>query len=315
MNCRKALLDEIRKCEQDNLLAVTNETPASIETDDFVLDKPIKYRLFVPDEAWYAGRLRFVSESARRLGGHLAGPLASLLASLDPDMTRTLTEIYLVDGEADVDALCKTAGADPEEIPETVMQEDGDGALGCLWSDRCAIILDLAAIRQTADEVCTEADAYINPATEFDIGVQTTLTHEVYHLAAADPFLELESDGRDDEGDAERYGIDAYEAWKYGRRRPETGAEAERRMPAGYISYRHGQPGPEAEHVLYPDMDAMADGLGSALADGFPIGRIDCYVWDETSADRLFAVMDAAGHGRAHVYRLTADLHPWSLDQ
>lgn len=216
MDTRKELLDEIRRCEGERLLAITKETPTSVETDDFVLDKPIKYRLFVPDEAWYADKLKFVSESARRLGGHLAGPLASLLASLDPNMTRTLTAIYLTDGETDMDALCEAAGADPEEIPETVMQEGGDGSLGCLWYDRCAIILDLAAIRRTADEVCAEADAYMDPATEFDIGVQTTLTHEVYHLAAADPFLELEDEGEGSSEDkAEKYGIEAYEAWKY----------------------------------------------------------------------------------------------------
>jgi len=217
MTNTERLLAEIRKAEQDGILAITNETPESIETDDFELDKPFTYRLAAPGPAWYAERIKFVSDEARRLAGHLKNVLPDLLSSLDPDMTRTLTAVYMVAGYPDIDAMCKLAGTDPEEIPEMTMLEDGDGCIGCLWSMQSAIILDLLAIQNAADEVCR--DGTMEPGTEFDIGVETTLTHEIYHLAAADPFLDLE--GLDNEElAAEEYGILAYEAWRFHAKQP-----------------------------------------------------------------------------------------------
>lgn len=208
---------EIPQAESDGLLAVTARTNTSIETDDFGLDKPISYRLVPPDAAWYASRIKFVSDSAKKAAGHLETQLISLLMSLDPDMTRTLSAIYVVAEPDDADRACALADADPCEFPDCINLEDTEGVLGCLWWSQCSIVLDVNAISRTAKEVVNDALANgytLDEATEFDTGVYTTLTHEIYHLAAADPFMKLE----DGEGAAEHYGIEAYEDWKYHRK-------------------------------------------------------------------------------------------------
>lgn len=208
---------EILQAESNGLLAVTTRTRTSIETDDFELDKPIAYRLVPPDPAWYASRIKFVSDAAKKSASHLENQLVDLLMSLDPDMTRMLSAIYVVAEPEDADRACALTDADPCEFPDCVDLEDNEGVLGCLWWSQCSIILDANAISHTAKDVVDDAlaDGYtLDEATEFDTGVYTTLTHEIYHLAAADPFMELE----DGEGAAERYGIEAYEDWKYHRK-------------------------------------------------------------------------------------------------
>lgn len=210
------LVGAIEQAERDGILAVTGRSDGMIEVDDFQLDKRMAYRIVPPDGRWYGEALKFASDKAFSMAGHLKSRLVSLLCSLDPDMTRTLDRIYLVADAADLDAVARMAEAEPCELPDCIEPDGDDGSIGCLWGAYDSIILDLAAIRRAADEACADAaadGAYLDPATEFDIGVYTTLTHEIYHLAAADPFRHVLEDSEDA---AESYGRNAYERWSRG---------------------------------------------------------------------------------------------------
>lgn len=211
-----SLVREIRKTEQEGRLAVTEETENSISTDDFDEDTVITYRLARPDRNWYADRIKYVSRKTEDLGGHLKSRLAELLVSLDPAMTRTLSAVYLVACQEDLPVMAEEAGAEEYEVPDCIDPDSPNGALGCLWWAYSSVILDLKRINEAAASVVEDAardGAFMDLSTECDIGAYVTLTHEIYHLAQADPFMDGLPDGEDA---AEQYGREAYETWKYG---------------------------------------------------------------------------------------------------
>lgn len=211
MKTYSPLVQEILKAQADHQLAIVSWNQYAITTDDFDLDRYISYRLVQPSVNWYARRIHFVSPEARRMAGHLKQQLASLLLSLEPEMTQTLSGIYIVNGADDSEALCALTDVELDELPDCVMTGEPDDRLGCLWGIQQAIIIDVHAIQTAVHNLGLEP--WENPRVEFDKGVFTTLTHEVYHLASANPFLIRPSD--DEEAAAEAYGIQAYTNWLY----------------------------------------------------------------------------------------------------
>lgn len=211
MKTYSPLVQEILKAQADHQLAIVSWNQYAITTDDFDLDRYISYRLVQPSANWYARRIHFVSPEARRMAGHLKQRLVSLLLSLEPEMTQTLSGIYIVNGADDSEALCALTDVELDELPDCVMAGEPDDCLGCLWGTQQAIIIDVRAIQTAVHNLRLEP--WENSRVEFDKGVFTTLTHEVYHLASANPFLILPSD--DEEAAAEAYGLKAYHDWLY----------------------------------------------------------------------------------------------------
>lgn len=211
MKTYSPLVQAIREAEADHQLAIVSWNQYAIATDDFDLDRYISYRLVKPSANWYARRIHFVSPEARRMAGHLKQRLVSLLLSLEPEMTLTLSGIYIVNGADDSETLCSLTDVELDELPDCVMAGEPNDCLGCLWGAQQAIIIDVHAIQTAVQRLGLEP--WENPRVEFDKGVFTTLTHEVYHLASANPFLGLQSD--DEEAAAESYGIQAYTDWLY----------------------------------------------------------------------------------------------------
>lgn len=212
----KELLELVKQAEQDGILAIIDLTDESVETDDFDEDRRITYQLVEPDETWLHGLIT-VMPCAAELGIADPSVIADLLLSTGRDMLVNLKHVFVAADGDDMNEICRIAGADPDEFPETVDLE-GHDALGCLWATQGSILVDLTAIRDTVKEMAKsyEADGCpFDAASEELIGLCTTITHEIRHLGLSNPFMD-KTDEECSEEAVERWGIEAYEDWNYG---------------------------------------------------------------------------------------------------
>ena len=181
-----SLIDQIYDSEAREELAILDLSNTDVITDDFEQDRHITYHLKAPTYKWLADRLCFIS-GTEKYKAEYEQKILSLLMSIDPNMLITLQYIFFVTKEDDVYDVCQKVEADPSEFPETIDFDEND-QLGCFWYQY----------------------------REFEIGLMTTLTHEIRHLGLSNMFLYI-GDYPPEEAEeeaVERWGLTAYENWK-----------------------------------------------------------------------------------------------------
>ena len=214
----KDLVHELFLSEQKEQLAIRTVCDTDIWTDDFDEDRYINYHIGPITAEWLKSCIVFTPNTIKYKRVY-EPRVIDLLLHIDPNMLITLQKIFFVADESDIKTVCKIANADPDEFPSTIDFDEND-TLGCHWWAYSSIILNLAAIEKTVNEMEQEAKAneeYFNTAQEKAIGVFTTLTHEVRHLGLSNPFLDAKAypPSLASEKAVEDWGINAYEKWLY----------------------------------------------------------------------------------------------------
>ena len=205
-----SLIDQIYDSDAKGELSIIDLSPTDVLTDDFEQDRRINYHLKAPTYKWLANRLCF-APGTEKYKEEYEHKIISLLLSIDPNMMTTLQYIFFVTNEDDIAFVCDKAEADYGDFPETIDFEEND-MLGCFWYQHSSIIINLTAIEKAVHEIADE-DEY---QKEFEIGLMTTLTHEIRHLGLSNMFLYI-GDYPPEEAEeeaVERWGLTAYENWK-----------------------------------------------------------------------------------------------------
>lgn len=220
MNDARQLCRDLFNSEQDKLLAILTISDHDILTDDFQDDRRINYHIGPITESWLRSRIYYTASTQQEKAVY-DQPVISLLQFLDPNMLITLEHIFFVRDETDIDEICTLVGAEPCEFPSAIDFDEPE-TLGCFWHQYSSVIIHMAAIDKTVQEMKTEYDhdgMYFNTATETDIGVFTTLTHEIRHLGLSNPYLDEQEYPRTEETEqaVEAWAIETYEQWQLQR--------------------------------------------------------------------------------------------------
>lgn len=205
-----SLIDQIYDSEARDELAILDLSNTDVLTDDFEQDRHITYHLKAPTYKWLADRLCF-APGTEQCKADYEQKILSLLLSIDQNMLITLQYIFFVTKEDDIYDVCQKVEADSSEFPETIDFDEND-QLGCFWSQYSSIIINLTAIEKAVQEIADENEYQ----KEFEIGLLTTLTHEIRHLGLSNMFLYI-GDYPPEEAEeeaVERWGLTAYENWK-----------------------------------------------------------------------------------------------------
>ena len=75
-------------------------------------------------------------------------------------------------------------------------------------------------------------------------------------------------------------------------------------LPYGVVRFYY----PDADisqRVPYMTRDEMEEAIIYVLNSGFRPDNMICWVWNESSANRLFTIMDNYGYGRSRIFGLT----------
>lgn len=218
---KKDLVHDLLLSEQEGQIAVCAISDTDILTDDFDEDRRINYHIIPATADWLKSCIVFTPNTAKYKSIY-EEHVIDLLLHIDSSMLITLQKIFFVSGESDVEIVCKAVNADIDEFP-SIIDFDENNVLGCHWWAYSSVILNLAAIEKTVNEMRQEAEAdgeYFDTVQEEAVGVFTTLTHEIRHLGLSNPFLDEEAypPSLDSEEAVEEWGINTYENWFYHRR-------------------------------------------------------------------------------------------------
>ena len=182
-------------------------------------EKYFNFHIVPPTKEWLASRFLW-APSAEKYKKQYQDNIINLLLSCDPAMLINLRYIIFVADETDVPYVEEATNCEDEaaEFPQ-IIDFDENNCLGCFWYTMSSIVISMRAIEKTAHEITIEnenANIYTNEQDEIDIGVYTTITHELRHLGLANPFLPEDKYPVSDESEqnVEEWGITAYENWR-----------------------------------------------------------------------------------------------------
>ena len=176
------------------------------DQDIFIMDyagfeKYINFHIVPPTKEWLASRFLW-APSAEKYKKEYQDNIIDLLLSCDPAMLINLRHIIFVADETDVPCVENATNCEDEaaEFPQIIDFDENN-------------------CEKTAHEITIEnenANIYTNEQDEVDIGVYTTITHELRHLGLANPFLPEDEYPVSDESEqnVEEWGITAYENWR-----------------------------------------------------------------------------------------------------
>lgn len=114
-------------------------------------------------------------------------------------MLTTLSAVFFLEDEGDLQALYEFSG--DEYALECI---DMDEYIGLMWFYQNIVLVNVRAIIQVSQDVCLPGE---DPAREIEIGVLSTLAHELRHLMLdTNVLLDAEMQQYADEGSVEEYG-------------------------------------------------------------------------------------------------------------
>ena len=110
-----------------------------------------------------------------------------LFKTVDKHILQTLEYIVIVsaDTERDWDELFPIL-EDRHGNPILEVCDLPDEGLGIQWAEYQTVVINLGNIIEASKELC--ADGFSDVATETNIGVITTVLHELFHMAQNDPY-------------------------------------------------------------------------------------------------------------------------------
>lgn len=105
------------------------------------------------------------------------------LIALEPELLMNLRGIIIAETMADIVDICKSLDILEEEIPDKLKGDNPSGltdnVIGLQWYVQSMVVLNLHAMKKTADELCE--DGVLNYDTEMRVGFWVTLLHEMRH--------------------------------------------------------------------------------------------------------------------------------------
>ena len=165
------------------------------------LDKDIA---FTPqemmDEAWFLDKTH-TPKSSQCLGYSLNYEKLCkfAFAHLDKELLTTLSAVFFLEDETDLQDLYEFSG--DEYALECI---DMDECIGLMWFYRNIVLVNVRTIIQVSQDVCLPGE---DPAREIEIGVLSTLAHELRHLMLdTNVLLDAEMQQYADERSVEEYG-------------------------------------------------------------------------------------------------------------
>ena len=211
-------IHELMESHNMQQLEIRTASDTDILTDDFDEDRMINYHIGPITKEWLKARIKYTKHT-KKYQNQYENLIVDLLSSIDTMMLITLQHIIFVEKEEDIPIICSMMNIDEDEFP-SIIDFDSNNILGCHWYQYSSIIINMKAIYNTVCEMQLESEKeviYFNFDSEMQIGVLTTLTHEIRHLGLSNPFLDANQYPANQltEKAVEQWGIEAYENWKY----------------------------------------------------------------------------------------------------
>lgn len=204
-DAQKGIVEVLGRSNHDLLIFDYGEDPG---------ERKLNFHLSPPTPDWL--RTRFVYGPSAAQYRSYEDSIVSLLLSLDANMLINLRHIVFIHDESDISVVENQLGC--EEM-ESFPDMDFDNILGCYWFAMSSIVISTQTIENCARELVEEAEAegvYLSETTETDIGVLTTVAHEIRHLGLSNPYLPEDEYpvNLNSEKAVENWGIEAFENWK-----------------------------------------------------------------------------------------------------
>lgn len=199
---------------------IQNETMEELAPSDDGLNvydmkdgRYITFHTVPPTEEWLKTKFIY-GPSCKNAQTRFEKTCIDILLNIDPNMLVTLNRIIFINGECDIPCICQQMNCDTEWFPEAIDMETHE-TLGCYWYQMNSIIIDVKGIVDVVLDIAKESPVYVNIASEIDIGVYTTLLHEIRHLGLSNPFLPEDDYPSElgSEENIEQWAIDTYEEY------------------------------------------------------------------------------------------------------
>lgn len=187
------MIDGINKDAQKGIVEVLSRSNHDLRIFDYGEDageRELNFHLSPPTPEWIQQRILY-GPSAERYK-YCEAEVVSLLMSIDPNMLVNLQHIIFIHDESDIPVVVDTLHCEEwESFPDSLF----DQCVGCYWFVKSSIVIFTKTIENCARDIVQDSESeniYLDLATEIDIGILTTVAHEIRHLGLSNPYLSEE---------------------------------------------------------------------------------------------------------------------------
>lgn len=176
---RRNILATIR---DDEHIEILRDDPNDMSVYDIPSAREIRFRL-KPHTQRSIQEMLYLGESVK-ISKKDVHELVRQVARLEPELLMSLRGIIIINNYRDMVRICDAIGTDEETIPGKLSSDDDpekltDKLVGLQWRFESMVIINLHAIRKTANELVETTGA--NYHTEMRVGFWTTMLHEIRH--------------------------------------------------------------------------------------------------------------------------------------
>ena len=205
--------EELRKAIKDEICEVLeqDETKVCVYDEDYEREFCL-YKPTAMTADWLKNKI-VITQSAKDCGFCPdAEVLANwLIANFGKEYYLNLNKIvFSFDEDADYDELCQNE--DFEEMFDAGHYFPCEECLGIYWNEYDTVVISIQNILASCREIETKDDMYFDMSKEMNIGIMTTLLHELGHLGQNNPYTpDIASEEGKEEEVVEALAIEAYD--------------------------------------------------------------------------------------------------------